>query len=1146
MRIKTGNRKSSERESIVLDVSFDRSTFSTLETPFGVIVKILDTHPSGELGGPAFPSRVLRVAIPPGMRPSEVRYRVREKTVVMKGPVLLAPLQKARPGVQQDEKKESSKTKETDKSKLRLRATSRLSIEAPLVEPVEGPSFEVPRSDLYAKEVKKPRPTAQLIGSEMIGLTPIALVEISPITLNKKGSLVLATKITVEVMYDTLIKEAKDKAAAPFGSQIVSHAQANRLVNLTRLMVVNPELVLDISEFFPPLVTNIDYLIITDNQRWNAETITSIGATSGDMVGMFARLATWKAKRGLRTRVVTVSQIVSGTYGDFTTDSRDLQEVIRNFVKFAHSNWGISWLLLGGDLDVIPVRRVVGASEGHINIGTNDPPDENQSYWTGSFLKMHVNKPGTWFPGNVNGLTLVRADLGTLIPFDAAGTSSPTTAGWFFTTDDTYSTRSTTPTRYIRVNGPATQVNGRMQWIYQWNSIPTDLYYASLTGPNYNVPDRHDWDMLDNEIYGQHTNNVDMDGVAYQTDISVGRVPVSTATQAEAFINKIIAYESCQNTDGNLLDMTWTRKLLLISSNWGGRLHISATAISPPTDNRYHHSSGANHTLIKLKKAFEHLDRRLLVQVTETDIRLIPYDRDSATSGRGWYYAISDTNLAPSEITINIFGMTFHCPIPTKWVVVYGQSDELEPHRYIFDHTNPDGSLKDQEALRQQIETELPWLNDIHRLYEDEIDLTPAEMAATPINHLTADRVQDQINAGKHFVSLSGHGNSGGCCGLSIGTAQSATNILNNFIGYADSCLTNQFDAEDAVSEHLLYNPNGGAIAYIGNTRFSWIGVGDNFQRAFFNRLTSTTHIGLLNDTRCLMVNEWTGFYRLYNKWAIFALNLMGDPEMPIWKGTPRTMKVSFPKKLDKRHPFEVVVKRWESWLGIEFPLSDAVVTIRQDAFLRQARTGAAGRVFFDIRPTHLGDLEITVTKLGFRPFMDTAEVVGPAWVRGLVKLIAHQHSLPNATYVQLELDPRIEGMTQRGWYARDTLRDYRIILDAVTDAYITEKKINLLVQSIKEGGTIERFRFGAWQEVLRIFPDLSRLKKQMMELANIPTVSQADFSEIMISAISHGAETSEADDFTDQSISETATMSQDAMAEEKSEKISQEEDLEE
>jgi len=107
--------------------------------------------------------------------------------------------------------------------------------------------------------------------------------------------------------------------------------------------------------------------------------------------------------------------------------------------------------------------------------------------------------------------------------------------------------------------------------------------------------------------------------------------------------------------------------------------------------------------------------------------------------------------------------------------------------------------------LREQVDAELPGISSFSRLYEDEVDLTPRRRQP-PVQHLTEDRLRVALNAAPHFVSLSGHGNSDGCCWLSGNLAQNLNNGLQSFIGYADSCLTNQFDAEDAVSEKLLYN----------------------------------------------------------------------------------------------------------------------------------------------------------------------------------------------------------------------------------------------------------------------------------------------------------------------------------------------------
>jgi hypothetical protein len=739
------------------------------------------------------------------------------------------------------------------------------------------------------------------------------------------------------------------------------------------------------------------------------------------------------------------------------------------------------------------VRRVAGASEGHIREQTDDnPPPNNKSFWAGSYLRMRVVNPGVWWPGSRTDHLLVRPDTGMLIPYDPSGSSGPTQLGWYFTTNDSYNVRSTTPTQFVRVNGPESQIRTTLQWLYQWNMLPTDLYYASLTAPTYNQPGKHDWDLLDNGVYGQHTNDADLDGVSYAPDISVGRAPVASPAQASAFVAKVRAYEQFRRPDGTALEADWPRRLLMVSSNWGGRVHISQTSASPPTDNRYHHTSGQAHSLIKLKNQPEDLKWRLIARVTTADLRVMPYNRSAGAGSRGWHYAVSATDLSVSEISFTILGTTFHFPKPTEWVVVYGPSAELTPDRYIFDRTDPDGSMRDQEQLREQVETELPRVDTIARLYEDEVDLTPAQAAAAPIAHLTSDRLRDALNAGQHFVSLSGHGSSNGCCGLDGAMAAGLLNGLHSSIGYADSCLTNQFDAEDAVSERLLYNPNGGAVGYIGNTRFSWIGVGDNFQRKFFNRLTSTRHLGLANDTRGNMVNEPTGFYRLYNKWAIFTLNLMGDPETPVWIGRPRTMKVAFPRVVDKRLPFTVKVER--RFLFVDLPLAGAVVHIQQGSFSRQAVTGGNGRATFDLNPAELGELEVTVTRSGYRPFLGEARITGPAWVSGQVTAVWHQHRNPHHSLVRLHLSQAIDGDAHRGWYARDSHPDYQVILDAATDAYVSEKPISLFVNNTDEGGTIEKFRFG--HRVLVIAEDLDlspvRARERLVPQAGVEVAEEA------------------------------------------------------
>ena len=1061
---------------IKVKLTFPEESLHLKRTPFGTIVELEGCANSGEPGGPSLPSKTIRLALPVLTSVSKVTATAVKTVNINKKPELIAPLQLPQPGVERRQPTNQKKPVPQDEEP-RIKPSSLRPIEEPPVEPYPAPPLLTPMAELYEREAKTPRPVAQLIVTERVGPVPIAVIGVNPVRLTKKGLLEFASEIEVEVEYerrqfqsasDVLSKSENLNSQvnrSAFIRKIHSNSQAQRLVELARERVLNAENVWDFSPLFPVLITQVDYLIITDNQKWDETTATPTG-TVGNLTQEFQRLADWKAKRGLKTFVVKISDIVGGVYGNFTGQARDLQEVIRNFLKWAYDTWGISWVLLGGDINIIPVRRVAGAFGGHIETQSTDPPPDDKSYWTGAFLKMKVVYPGTWWPGPRTDHLLVRADNGLLIPYDPTGTSGPSQPGWYFCTSDTYTTRTATPTQFVRVNGSAAIVNTKLQWLYYWNTIPTDLYYSSLQGPSYGLAGLHDWDLLNNHIYGQHSDSGDLDGVEYETDISVGRAPVSTEAQANSFVDKVIAYEQFRKPDGSLLDSTWPSRMLIVSSNWGHRVWIEGIATSPPGDNKYNNPSGANYSIIRLKDVPKDLKWQLIAQINLNEAHLIPYDRNAASTGIGWHYAKSATDLSISEFTFSFVGITFHFPTPTHWVVTYGGPDELTPQAFIFDSTDQDTSMRDQEQLRVQVDAELPGVTNFSRLYEDEVDLTPSETAAAPIEHLSEDRLRNALNAGPHTVSLTGHGTSNGCCYLSGNMAQNLINQNAPFIAYADSCLTNQFDDEDAVSEILLYNPSGGAVAYVGNTRFSWIGVGDDFQRAFFHRLTSTRHLGLLADTRVGMVNAWTGYYKLYNKWVIFALNLMGDPEMPVWTGKPKEMKVSFQNVLDKRDPFTVTVKTETAWPFPELPLLGAVVHIKQNGFSRIANTNIIGQAVFDLNIADLGPLEITVTKTGYLPFIGEARIAGPSWVRGQVIHIGHQEGTPHRSVVRLHLDKAINGDEYRGWYAHDSRPDYAIILDAVTDAYVSDKKISLFVDILDEGGTIERFRFGFMMQI--------------------------------------------------------------------------------
>ena len=149
--------------------------------------------------------------------------------------------------------------------------------------------------------------------------------------------------------------------------------------------------------------------------------------------------------------------------------------------------------------------------------------------------------------------------------------------------------------------------------------------------------------------------------------------------------------------------------------------------------------------------------------------------------------------------------------------------------------------------------------------------------------------VISEMNNGPHIIYHDGHGAYGYVMGLSISDVGSLTNT-NYFLAYSAACHSAAFDTacsgiSDAIGEHFISSAHG-AFAYIGNSRFgtywsnSTDGPGDVFARSFFSVLNSGTR----NLGKALQLSKEANFYKAIEpeRWIVFDLNLLGDPETPI------------------------------------------------------------------------------------------------------------------------------------------------------------------------------------------------------------------------------------------------------------------------
>jgi hypothetical protein len=281
--------------------------------------------------------------------------------------------------------------------------------------------------------------------------------------------------------------------------------------------------------------------------------------------------------------------------------------------------------------------------------------------------------------------------------------------------------------------------------------------------------------------------------------------------------------------------------------------------------------------------------------------------------------------------------------------------------------------------------------------------------------------------------------------------ARGLTNGELGFIAYADSCLTNQIDANDAFGEELLKNPDGGAVAYIGNTRFSWIGSGDDLQRAFFKRLTTTRHIGLLNDSRVTNLNYNSGGATA--RWATYALSLTGDPEMPVWRYEPLLFNPEIIWSGDLRVPIEIILPK-----PGPTPPAWFMVHLQQGQIERGFRAPAGDRLSVDVSDLSPGEFVLSVaavdTRLDLGPHVQTLVATGPVWLRGKVAEVSHRPRGLNRTEIRLDTEAE-----QRRLLLLGDSDDYSLMTGAAVEAHLSGARIAFLVTADANGAIVLRFR---------------------------------------------------------------------------------------
>lgn len=238
------------------------------------------------------------------------------------------------------------------------------------------------------------------------------------------------------------------------------------------------------------------------------------------------------------------------------------------------------------------------------------------------------------------------------------------------------------------------------------------------------------------------------------------------------------------------------------------------------------------------------------------------------------------------------------------------------------------------------------------------------------------ESVIEAINDGQNMILHSGHAwfNCMGCGDgyLMLSHVDELTNAPETSVLYSIGCWPAAFDY-DCIGERFIGNPDGGCVAFIGNSRYGWAspgnpgyGYSERFMQAFY-RVLLREGVGRLGTALSAAKASFVPFSQGENvyRWHQYQVNLLGDPEARAWTDLPGELHVSHPDSL-VAGPLVFDVAVWSA----EGPVQGALVCVANGSDIySRGLTGSQGTIALEIDPGVPDSLDITVTGQNRHPY---------------------------------------------------------------------------------------------------------------------------------------------------------------------------------
>ena len=273
------------------------------------------------------------------------------------------------------------------------------------------------------------------------------------------------------------------------------------------------------------------------------------------------------------------------------------------------------------------------------------------------------------------------------------------------------------------------------------------------------------------------------------------------------------------------------------------------------------------------------------------------------------------------------------------------------------------------------LKTDAPWI-DSYELYRPAVDPVSQQWAGD--QNLDAGSAVLGLNKGYNMVYHFDHGGfyqlgTGATTGGGWLYRSDAGKLENNgrpSVVITPACDPNAFD-HDCFAEHLLNNPRGGAVAFIGNSRVGWGYQGYLYQEMF---------TGIYHYRQQMLGQAFAVLQRIRDSYSLFSINLMGDPSMLLWSGEPQNVSVEHTGQLPLG---DSLIKVEVSGPAIGEMVDLAVY--KQNEVFKVIPVSVPSSITIPVSPLTEGTLSITVTGTNIIPSRTACRIVPAAAARPFI-----------------------------------------------------------------------------------------------------------------------------------------------------------------